>query len=131
MPATHQKYMDSAEVRLNPAVPNVIYASNRWELHVREKNPGLPEIKEKQPGDAVAVVLLSEDGARVEEVKHVRTGCDAIRAMRVSPDGKYVALAGQEGGGFEVWQVGGKRGDEWKLAAKDDSIHGVTDCLWL
>jgi 6-phosphogluconolactonase (cycloisomerase 2 family) len=131
VPSTHQRYMDSAEIRLNPSIPNVIYASNRWELHIKEKNPELSELQKKPSGDAVAIVLLSEDGAQVEGIKHLVTGCDVIRAMRVSPDGKFVAVAGQEGGGVEIWSVGGGRGDEWKLAAKEEGLKGVTDLIWL
>lgn len=131
VPATHQTYMDAGECVLHPSVPNVVYASNRWELHLKEKNPDLPAVEPKPSGDAIAVVLLGKDGSQIEQIKHVRTGCDTVRGMRISPDGKYVALGGQEGGGLEIWEVSGERGDVWKLAAKDESIKSITDCLWL
>lgn len=123
--------MDSAEIQLNPSIPNVIYASNRLELHIYDDQPDLPKLDNPSKGDAVAVILLGQDGTSVESVKHVRTEADGIRAMRISQDGKFVALAGQQGGGVEIWSVGGKRGDEWKLAAKEESIKSVTDIVWL
>lgn len=122
--------MDSAEIQLNPSIPNVVYASNRLELHIHD-DQDLPALDNPSKGDAVAIILLGEDGATVEEIKHVRTEADGIRAMKVSPDGKFVALAGQQGGGVEIWAVGGKRGDEWKMAAKEESIKQVTDIIWL
>lgn len=133
VPSTHSKLMDSAEIQLNSAFPNVIYASNRLELHIHDDDSqkDLPKLDNPSKGDAVAVILLGEDGTTVESVKHVRTEADGIRAMKVSKDGKYVALAGQQGGGVEIWAVGGKRGDEWKLAAKEESIKQVTDIIWL
>ena len=79
----------------------------------------------------MAIVLLSKAGDKIEEIKHVRTECDAIRGMSVSPDGKYVALAGQEGGGVEIWAVSGERGDQWKLAAKKEDIEQVVDLIWI
>ncbi|KAK4686675.1 6-phosphogluconolactonase, partial [Tremellales sp. Uapishka_1] len=132
VPKTHQKYMDSAELVLNPTFPQTLYASNRWELHIKEKNPDLPEIEHASTdGDAVAIVVLSADGQKIESLSHVRTGCDAIRGMSVSPDGKYVALAGQEGGGVEIWKVEGEKGQDWKLAAKEPSLEQIVDLVWL
>lgn len=122
--------MDAAEIVLSPTHPRTLYASNRWELSVNEKNPELPDLP-KQSGDAVAIVLLNEKGDGVEDVKFVRTGCDQVRGMQVSKDGKYVALAGQEGGGVEIWEVKGERGEEWRLAGKDEQMESVTDFIWL
>lgn len=127
--------MDSAELLLNPSIPGVLYASNRAELHIKELNEeaGNKDLSDlpKVDGDAVAIILLNAKGDGVEQIKHVRTGCDGIRGMQVSKDGKYVAVAGQKGGGVEIYQVGGKRGDEWKLAAKDEKLEQVTDFVWL
>lgn len=135
VPATHSKLMDSAEIQLHPTIPNVLYASNRLELHIHSSQPDLPKLDAEANssirGDTVAIILLSDDGLKVEEIKHVRTEADSIRAMRVSPDGLYVALAGQREGGVEIWKVGGKRGDEWKLAGKNEAVDGVTDLVWL
>ncbi|KAL7422133.1 hypothetical protein Q5752_002776 [Cryptotrichosporon argae] len=130
VPASHARFMDSAELAVNPAIPGVLYASNRLELHANEQNPEYPPI-DLPEGDAIAIFLLSDDGAKVQAVKHVRTGLDGIRAMQVSPDGKYVAAAGQSGGGVEIWAVHGDRGDEWKLAGKEEGIENVTDFAWL
>jgi 6-phosphogluconolactonase (cycloisomerase 2 family) len=130
--------MDSAELVINPSIPGILYASNRAELHIAELNKDDKDSKD-QPlselppvsGDAVAIILLNDKGDDVEEIKHVRTGCDGIRGMQVSKDGKYVAVAGQKGGGVEIYQVGGKRGDEWKLAAKEEKLEQVVDFVWL
>jgi len=130
VPPEYAYKMDSAELIANPTIPNVLYGSNRWELHLNKFNPDKPALP-TQRGDAVAIIFLSKEGDKVEAIKHVRTGCDSIRAMQASPDGQYVALAGQEGGGVEIYAVGGERGDEWKLAAKDETIKGITDFVWL
>lgn len=115
--------MSSAELCANPAIPNVLYASNRGQLHISETG-GVQ-------GDAIAIVLLSEDGSKIEEIKHVETGGDGLRGMQISKDGKYAAVAGQNGGGVEIYQIGGKRGDDWKLAAKDETLEGVVSFIWL
>jgi len=135
VPKEYQTYMDSSELCFNPAIPGVLYASNRWELHINEKNKdsSLPPFKPESPasGDAIAIVLLSGDGSKIESVTHVRTACDAVRGMQVSRDGKFVAVAGQEGGGVEIWKIEGERGDDWKLAAKEHTLEQVTDIVWL
>jgi 6-phosphogluconolactonase (cycloisomerase 2 family) len=130
VPSTHSIYMNAAELIVHPTIPRVLYGSNRLELQIPDKAPSLPEIP-KTSGDTVAIILLNEAGDRVEQVKHVRTGCDAVRGMQISKDGKYIALAGQYQGGVEVWSVGGERGDVWKLAAKEEAIKGVNDFVWL
>jgi 6-phosphogluconolactonase (cycloisomerase 2 family) len=127
-PAYHLQ-LNASEIVSNPAVPNVLYASNRWELHIKEKDSSYAG--EEQEGDAIAIALLSSDGSKIESITHVRTGCDAVRAMCPSPDGKYVALAGQEGGGVEIWKVEGQRGDQWKLAGKNPEITNITDIVWV
>ncbi len=138
VPSTHAKYMDAAELACHPTIPNVLYASNRYEMHLDEKAEGLLgkvkdllNISDPPKGDGIAIVLLDESGSRIEQIKHVRTECDAVRAMRVSPDGKYVALGGQEGGGVELWSISGERGDEWKLAAKNPECAHITDIVWV
>lgn len=115
--------MSSAELCLNPAIPNVLYATNRGQLHISDTGG----VK----GDAVAIILLSSDGSKVESIKHVETGGDGLRGMQISKDGKYAAVAGQNGGGVEIYQIGGKRGDEWKLAAKDEALEAVVSFIWL
>ncbi len=135
VPKEYQTYMDSSEICFNPSIPDVLYASNRWELHIndniKEKKQDLPPYDGKEAGDAVAVILLSKDGGKVEKIDWVRTGCDAIRGMQISKDGKFAAVAGQEGGGVEIWKIEGERGESWKLAAKDEDLTQVTDLLWL
>lgn len=135
VPLEHQTLMDSSEIWLHPTIPNVIYASNRWQLHIAERQPELQDVAPPPKGDSLAIILLNETGDKVESVKHVETGLDAIRGFRVSPDGKYVAVAGQEGGGVEVYGITGSRGDEWDLIArlgeKEGVGRGIKDVLWL
>jgi 6-phosphogluconolactonase (cycloisomerase 2 family) len=131
VPASHSKLMDSAELCLHPKYPMTLFASNRLELQIFDKQPDLPPLPDYPPsGDAIAIVRLSETG-KVKDIKHVRTECNNVRGMVCSPDGKFVALAGQDGGGVEIWAVSGEDGDQWKLAAKDESIKGVTTLVWV
>ncbi|KAJ0104375.1 hypothetical protein J7T55_011159 [Diaporthe amygdali] len=112
----HQLMMDSAEICIHPNIPNVLYVSNRWERHIAELEPHLENVpKELPPGDAIAIVLLSDDGKKVQDTRHVRTNLDTIRGMRLSDDGSYVVVCGQEGGGVEVYGIGGDRGEEERL----------------
>ena len=130
-PSSHSKYMDSSEIAINPVFPNTLYAANRLEMQIFKMQPDLPPLPDYPPsGDAVAILILSEDGSKVEDVKHVRTGCDNLRGLTVSPDGKYVAVAGQDGGGVEVYVIGGIHGEDWELAAKDESLKGVNTLVW-
>ncbi|RSL45008.1 hypothetical protein CEP54_014454 [Fusarium duplospermum] len=75
----HQFMMDSAELSGNPRIPNVLYASNRWERHIAKREPHLQNVPtELPPGDTIAIILLSDDGKSVQETKHVRTSLDTI-----------------------------------------------------
>ncbi|KAK9466981.1 putative isomerase YbhE [Lipomyces arxii] len=132
--ADHQFMMDSAELSLHPTIPNVLYVSNRWEKHIAEREPRLTNVPEKLPsGDTVAVVLLSSDGKSVEGISHVRTSLDTIRGMRLSDDGKYMAALGQEGGGIEVYEISGERGEVWTLISSlsEDLESGIKHAVWL
>ncbi|KAK8869679.1 hypothetical protein IAR55_000247 [Kwoniella newhampshirensis] len=130
VPEEGKKYMNAAELLLNPAFPNVLYATNRLELSFDEKSEGKFKHPDEPVGDAIAIVTLSEDGSKVESVKHVRTNLDNLRGAQVSPDGKYVAVAGRKAGGIEIWQTGAN-GTEFKLAGKDEKITDVTDLVWV
>ncbi|KIV98823.1 uncharacterized protein PV09_09436 [Verruconis gallopava] len=130
----HQYMMDAAEICLHPFISNVLYVSNRWERHIKQRQPHLQNVPEDlPPGDDVAIILLSEDGTKVECIKHVRTGVDVIRGMRLSNGGQFVVVVGQEGGGVEVYKIGGDKGDNWTLAARlNDSIEGgLKHAIWL
>ena len=132
--SNHRAMMDSAELCCHPTLPNVLYASNRWERHIKAREPHLTDVPESlQPGDAIAIILLSEDGVKVEGMKHVRTNLDTIRGMRLSGDGKFIAVAGQEGGGLELYKISGKKGDEWTLVAgiKEGLEVGIKHAIWL
>ena len=130
----HQSLMDSAEICLHLTIRNVLYASNRWERHIKQREPHLQDVpKELPPGDDIAVVLLSNDGRSVENIKHVRTNVDVIRGMRLTEDGKHVVVAGQEGGGVEVYEVSGEKGDSWTLVAGlNESLEsGIKHAIWI
>lgn len=103
----YQRLVDSAEIYFQ-TIPNPFYLSNRWELRIQEKQPHVEALPEKQMGGAIAIILLCEDGIVVDGAKHIRTGLDVIRGLQITPDGKYAAVGGQEGGGIEY-----TRGKEW------------------
>ncbi|KAH7336741.1 Lactonase, 7-bladed beta-propeller-domain-containing protein [Pyrenochaeta sp. MPI-SDFR-AT-0127] len=130
----HQSMMESGEVCRHPTIPNVIYISNRWERHIAEREPhleGVPDIM--QSGDTVAIILLAEGGRSVEAVRHVRTHADVIRGMRISNDGKYAAILGQLGGGVEIYEISGNRGEVWTFEAgiSQDLGTGLKHPIWL
>lgn len=130
----HQFMMDSAELCVHPKIPNVLYVSNRWERHIAEREPHLKDVPTELPtGDAIAVILLSDDGRKVQDIKHVRTNLDTIRGMRVSDDGEYVVVCGQEGGGVEVYNIRGERGEVWILVAglNEGLESGIKHAVWL
>ncbi|CAH0051911.1 unnamed protein product [Clonostachys solani] len=135
-PNVHLDYhfmMDSSELCGHPKIPNILYASNRWERHIQERQPDLKSVPEVPDGDSIAILLLSADGRKLEEMKHVRTKVDTIRGMRLSDDGKYVVVLGQEGGGIEVYGIDGERGDTWNLVASlDEGLEsGIKHAVWL
>lgn len=83
-------------------------------------------------GDSMAVILLSDDGSQVQSIQHVQTGLDWPRGMRVSDDGRYLAVAGEFGeGGVEVYEISGERGEVFTLVARDESVKNVNCVLWL
>ncbi|OAL44456.1 putative isomerase YbhE [Pyrenochaeta sp. DS3sAY3a] len=130
----HQSQMDSSEICSHPKIPNVLYVSNRWEKHIARREPYLEDVPTKLPsGDAIAIILLSGDGRSVSEIKHIRTAVDVIRGMRLSEDGRYVVVLGQEDGDVEIYEITGNRGDSWKLVT---SLSGCLDAglkhvVWL
>ncbi|KAL0254053.1 hypothetical protein I308_101432 [Cryptococcus tetragattii IND107] len=126
VPEEYHKYMNAAELVAHPVHP-VLYASNRLEIDLSESTKGA--FRSSVTGDAVAIATLTSDG-KLDNVQHVRTGCNAVRAMQLSPDGKFVALAGQNGGGMEIWTVGDD-GKTWALICRDEKLEGITDVAWL
>ncbi|CAK9787291.1 putative isomerase YbhE [Cutaneotrichosporon oleaginosum] len=126
VPEEYTTYMDGAEIVLHPQ-HSVLYASNRLELHAAEKT-GLPP-RTAESGDAVAVIRLSEDGRSVRGTEWVRTGCCCVRGMQVSPDGKYVAVAGQCNATVEMYALS-DNGTKWTKVASLQ-VDGVTDFVWM
>ncbi|WVW81128.1 hypothetical protein I302_103119 [Kwoniella bestiolae CBS 10118] len=131
VPFSHQALMDSAEILLHPIFSGTMYVSNRWELRIQERESHLAALSERQTGDAIAIILLSQGGTEVDRIVHVRTGSDVIRGMQITPDGKYAAVGGQEGGGIEIYEIRGPRGEEWVKVAEEKFIKGIKDFLWL
>jgi len=130
----HQSMMDAAELSLHPTIPNVLYVSNRWVRHIAEREPHLTDVPGDSPlGDDVAIILLSPDGRAVEAIKHVQTGLDVIRGMRLSPDGRFAALVGQEGGGLEIFEISGDRADAWRhvTSLREGMEGGLKHVVWL
>ncbi|KAL2410964.1 hypothetical protein ABEF95_002794 [Exophiala dermatitidis] len=130
----HQFMMDSSEICLHPHIPNVVYVSNRWERHIARREPHLKNPPKELPaGDAIAILLLSNDGKKVEDMKFVRTNVDVIRGMRLSDDGQHVVVCGQEGGGVEIYGISGKRADTWTLVTRlDEGLEsGIKHAIWL
>ncbi|KAF5589948.1 hypothetical protein FPCIR_6577 [Fusarium pseudocircinatum] len=121
----HQFMMDSAELSLHPKIPNVLYVSNRWERHIAEREPHLQNVHVQSQGDTIAIILLSEDGKKCQGIKHVRTNLDTIRGFQVSDDGKFVVVAGQEGGGIEIYSISGGAGDSSSDCVTFDPFSGL------
>ncbi|KAL7418649.1 hypothetical protein Q5752_006332 [Cryptotrichosporon argae] len=132
IPELHAKYMDSAEIVVHPHLPE-LYVSNRLEARVDALNAaaglGLPPLNRTVTGDAIAVVVLGSGGASVEAVRWVRTGCQTIRGMQLSPDGEWAAVAGEDGGGVEMYRV--RPAGAWELMAKRADLEKVADFAWL
>jgi 6-phosphogluconolactonase (cycloisomerase 2 family) len=129
-----QSKMESGEMCFHPTIPNVLYVSNRWERHVAQHEANHDNAHSDAPaGDSVAIVLLAEDGRSVEAIKHVRSSCDVIRGMRISQDGEYAAVVGQESGGVEIYQISGGRGDIWtNVVGLSDALgNGLKHAIWL
>ncbi|KAK5094264.1 hypothetical protein LTS08_008684 [Lithohypha guttulata] len=120
----HQYMMDAAEICVHPRVSRVLYVSNRWERHIKEREPHLTDVPDSLPsGDSIAIILLSGDGRKVEGIKHVLTDLDVIRGMRISDDG----------GGVEVYSISGDRADVWKRVARlnEGLESGIKHAVWL
>ncbi|KAJ9144538.1 hypothetical protein NKR23_g5969 [Pleurostoma richardsiae] len=130
----HQFMMDSAELCIHPNIPNVLYVSNRWERHIAERETHLENVPKELPsGDAIAIILLSNDGRKVQDIEFVRTNLDTIRGMRLSEDGNYIVLSGQEGGGVEIYGISGEKGNVWTLVASlnENLESGIKHAIWL
>ncbi|WVF72106.1 hypothetical protein IAT40_006918 [Kwoniella sp. CBS 6097] len=130
VPAEAHKFINASELVANPAHPYILYGSNRLEMHLEENSKGQFKTPEGASGDAIAIIELNESGDKVQSVKKIRTGLDNLRGMAISADGKYVATAGRKKGGLEIWRTG-ENGLDFKLAAKNEKVDGVTDLLFL
>jgi 6-phosphogluconolactonase (cycloisomerase 2 family) len=116
----------TAEMYLHPRQIRTLYISNRGILRLSTS-----QSTESQKGDSITIVLLSQDGSFVQSIHHLETGLDWPRGMRISDDGRYLAVAGEYGGGVEVYSIRGDRGEELKLVAKDEGVRDVNCVLWL
>lgn len=126
--------MDSAEVCIHPTIKNVLYVSNRWQRHIAQREPHLQDVPTNlPPGDTVTIILLSQDGRSVKHIRYVQTGADVIRGMRISENGRYAMVAGQEGGGLEIYEISGAKGDVWTLVTKISAElgMGLKHTVWL
>jgi 6-phosphogluconolactonase (cycloisomerase 2 family) len=126
--------MESGEICFHPTIPNVLYVSNRWERQVAQHEADHNDAHSDAPaGDSVTVILLARDGRSVETIKHVRSNCDVIRGMRISQDGEYAVVVGQESGGVEIYQISGDRGDIWtKTTGLSHNLGiGLKHAIWL
>ena len=126
LPKSHVLYPNAAELLQHPVHKSTFYASNRLELHIRDEDPSYPN--EPPTGDAVGIVRY---GGAKPTVDWLVTGCDSIRGMMLSPDGKYLGLAGKDGGGVEIYEVSGGEGEVLKLAAKDAELNQGATFVWL
>ena len=123
LPEGYGTLMGAGEIVSHPTVPTTLYASNRNQLSIVDKHPDY-----KAPeGDFVAVLQVSTPGEPAKVVKHIPTKCNHIRAMKTSPDGEYVAVAGLNNAKIEVYKISGEAKDEWTLVATHDGIEQVSD----
>jgi len=115
----------TSELYLHPHHPQTLYVSNRGALRLHDA----PSRNDK--GDSISIILLNQDGSGVERITHLETGLDWPRGMRISEDGKWLAVAGEYGGGLEIYEIGGERGEILELRAKERGIKDVNCVLWL
>jgi 6-phosphogluconolactonase (cycloisomerase 2 family) len=62
---------------------------------------------------------------------YLETGLDWMRGMRISDDGMYLACCGEVGGGLEVYEIGGERGEVLSLVGKVEGVKDVNCVLWV
>jgi hypothetical protein len=109
--------MDASEICLHPSIPDILHVSNRRERHIAQREPHLTDVPKELPmGDTIAIVLLLDDGRTAEGIKHIRIDIDVIRGIRLNDECTHMVMVEQEGGGVEIYEVGGERGDVWTLA---------------
>ncbi|WWD01293.1 hypothetical protein V866_008236 [Kwoniella sp. B9012] len=131
VPKDAQQYMNAAELVLNPAYPNILYASNRLEMSLEEKSKGKFSTNVNSKGDSIAIIELNESGDELKSLKTFQTDLDNLRGMTISPDGKYLVTAGRKKGGLEVYKVVDE-GRGLKLAGKiEDGVDNITDLTFL
>lgn len=148
IPPKYASVMDAAELCLNPnpaVASTTLYASNRYEsrLSTVMAEHGLEADDCPRPHpDSICVVVFTtnidigsggggKSSPKLEKVIWVETSCDVARAMSVSRDGKFVAVAGQKGGGVEIYEVEGEHGEKLSLVAKAANLENIADLCWL
>lgn len=113
------QYMGGGEIQAHPTVPTTLYASNRNQRLITEKVPDYvaPE------GDTVTILQVTEAGKAPEVIAQIETKCDHIRGMKISPDGKYVAVGGMNNNKMEVYAISGDNMEEWTLVATQEVLQ--------
>lgn len=127
VPTDYGSLMGGGEIMSHPTTPSTIYASNRNQVKIKATHADY----EAPPGDSVAILKIAKAGAPPAVNTFVSTKCDHIRAMKVSPCGMFVAVAGMNNAKIEVYAISGTDMDKWTLVATHDGIKDVMDILFL
>ena len=122
----------SAELYIHPIHRSTLYISNRGSRRLNRSNPELGPGTEEGvgEGDSITIILLSGN-SEVERMIYLETGLDWIRGMRISDDGRYLACCGEVGGGLEIYEITGERGEILTLIAKGEGVRDVNCVLWV
>lgn len=91
--------MLAAELFSHPTRRATLYASNRG----------------VKGGDTVSIFKIDPVGAPAKSLVQVKTGCEGIRGLKTTPDGRYVGVLGETNGLLEIYSVAGEKKEEWKL----------------
>ncbi len=130
VPASKRPSMTAGELLLSPISPRTLYASNRGQ--VEPDDDADMNQSDKVKGDAIAIITLSSEGDKVENINIIQTGANFIRGMAVTPDGKYLGIVGQKGNEIEVYECKGERGEKLELVARSEGQCELgTDLVWV
>ncbi|EJD35363.1 putative isomerase YbhE [Auricularia subglabra TFB-10046 SS5] len=82
-----------------------------------------------EPGEQGDSIVVYSPHPEFKVLQRYYPGVKHLRGIAFSPDGKYVAFAGMNGGGVKVWERAGK-GELRDTGARAD-VEGITSVLWL